>query len=132
MRRTTLSIVAAAVLAAAAPASAQIAPPPKPIVTTIDRVPMVELYDGGGGLPYLGSTASYNAGDWEGALRLYHDQGVYFNQVAQIDAIAQRAIDKGFKHYRLKVRQARAAKKHGGHGGHHGHGNDHGNGHPPS
>ena len=56
---------------------------------------MVELYDGGGGLPYLGSTTSYNAGDWEDALRTYHDSGVYLNQVAQIDAIAQRAIDKG-------------------------------------
>jgi acid phosphatase len=55
---------------------------------------MVELYDGGGGLPYLGSTASYNAGDWEGALRTYHDSGVYLNQVAQIDRIAQKAIDK--------------------------------------
>src|SRR3954464_1918269 len=120
MRRTTLSIVAAAVLAAAAPAGAQIAPPPKPIVTSIDRVPMVELYDGGGGLPYLGSTTSYNAGDWEGALRTYHDSGVYLNQVAQIDAIAQRAIDTGYRHYRLKYRKARAAAKRGhghGHGG---------------
>src|SRR5690349_23801616 len=119
MRRFFLSVAAAASLAAAAPAAAQNAPAPKPIVTSIDRVPMVELYDGGGGLPYLGSTTSFNAGDWEGALRTYHDSGVYLNQVAQIDAIAQKAIDKGFRHYKLKVRKARVAAKLG-HG--HGHG----------
>src|SRR3954454_7596508 len=109
MRRISMSIVAAACLAAASPAAAQLAPAPKPIVTTIDRTPMVELYDGGGGLPYLGSTTSYNAGDWEGTLRTYHDSGVYFNQIAQIDTIAQRAIDKGDRHYR----KARAAARRG-------------------
>ncbi len=129
MRRITLSFVAAAMLVSAAPASAQIAPAPKPIVTTIDKTPMVELYDGGGGLPYLGSTASYNAGDWEGALRLYHDNGVYFNQIAQIDKIAQAQIDKGYRSYKVKLRKAHAAQaKHGG-GGHGGHGG--GNGHNP-
>lgn len=120
MRRFTLSLVAAAFLAAAAPAAAQNAPAPKPILTTIDKVPMVELYDGGGGLPYLGSTTSYNAGDWENVLRTYHDSGVYLNQVAQIDTIAQRAIDKSVRHYRT----ARAAAKRT-----HGHG--HGHGHTP-
>src|SRR4051812_39979370 len=123
MRRISMSIVAAACLAAASPAAAQLAPAPKPIVTTIDRTPMVELYDGGGGLPYLGSTTSYNAGDWEGTLRTYHDSGVYFNQIAQIDRIAQAQIDRGVKHYRVKARKARAAK-HGGHG------KGHGKGHP--
>src|SRR4051795_13181409 len=101
MRGTLSLVVAAAVLVtAAAPAAAQIAPAPKPVVTTIDKVPMVELYDGGGGLPYLGSTTSYNAGDWENALRTYHDSGVYLRQVAQIDKIAQKAIDKTYKAYR--------------------------------
>jgi acid phosphatase len=120
--RATLSVVAAAaLLVSAAPASAQVAPAPKPIVTSIDKVPMVELYDGGGGLPYLGSSTSYNAGDWENALRTYHDSGTYLNQVAQIDAIAQRALDKGVKHYRVKVLAAAAQ--------HHGHG--HGRGHRP-
>jgi hypothetical protein len=123
--RARLSIVAAAAVlgATAAPAAAQNAPAPKPIVTTIDKTPMVELYDGGGGLPYLGSTTSYNAGDWENALRTYHDSGTYLNQVAQIDKIAQTALDKGIRSYRVKARAAR----HGGHG--HGHG--HGNGHKP-
>src|SRR4051812_8049122 len=110
--RFSLPIVAAAAVltTAAAPALAQTAPAPKPIVTTIDKTPLVELYDGGGGLPYLGSTTSYNAGDWEGALRTYHDSGVYLDQVAQIDRIAQTALDKGIKRYRVK---AAAARKHG-------------------
>src|SRR5215813_1802395 len=110
--RITLFIVAAVLLGTATPASAQLAPPPKPIVTSIDHVPMVELYDGGGGLPYLGSTTSYNAGDWENALRTYHDSGTYLNQVAQIDKIAQTALDKGVHKYRVKARAAR-------HGGNH-------------
>src|SRR3954471_4868745 len=99
MRRISLSIVAAAVLLAAGPARAQIAPAPRAVVTTIDKVPMIELYDGGGGLPYLGSTTSYNAGDWENALRTYHDSGVYNHQVAQIDTIAQKAVDKAYSRY---------------------------------
>jgi putative acid phosphatase of HAD superfamily subfamily IIIB len=119
--RITLSIVAA-VLLIASPASAQNAPAPKPIITTIDKVPMAELYDGGGGLPYLGSQASYNAGDWENALRTYADAPgpngeppVYFQQVAQIDAIAQKAIDKSTPHgWRAKLKRARAARH--GHG----------------
>jgi putative acid phosphatase of HAD superfamily subfamily IIIB len=111
--RITLSIVAA-VLLTAAPASAQNAPAPKPILTTIDRVPMVELYDGGGGLPYLGSDTSYNAGDWEGALKLYHDK-VYEGQIAQIDAIADKAVKKATPHgWRAKLKRARAANH--GHG----------------
>lgn len=122
MRRILPFLVAAASLVAAAPAAAQIAPAPKPIVTTIDRVPMVELYDGGGGLPYLGSQTSYNAGDWENTLRTYHDNGTYINQIAQIDAIADRQITKGARSYKVKLRKARAAAK--GHG--HGHGKGHG------
>jgi putative acid phosphatase of HAD superfamily subfamily IIIB len=126
--RITLFIVAAVLLGTASPAAAQNAPAPKPIVTSIDRVPMVELYDGGGGLPYLGSSTSYNAGDWENALRAYAngpdgiplgDDSVYLQQVAQIDAIADKAIKKATPHgWRAKLRKARAAK--------HGHGHGHG------
>jgi HAD superfamily, subfamily IIIB (Acid phosphatase) len=118
--RITLFIVAAVLLGTVSPASAQLAPPPKPIVTSIDRVPMVELYDGGGGLPYLGSSTSYNAGDWENALRAYANgvngqPPVYFQQVAQIDTIADNAIKRATGHgWRAKLRHARAA--------HHGHG----------
>src|SRR3954469_24998181 len=128
MRRFMLSLVAATSLVPAAPAAAQNAPAPKPIVTSIDRVPMVELYDGGGGLPYLGSSTSYNAGDWENALRAYAngpdgvplgDDAVYLQQVAQIDAIADKAIKKSTPHgWRARLRHARAA----GHGHGHGHG----------
>jgi predicted secreted acid phosphatase len=118
MRRFSLLLVAAFMLVTAGPASAQLAPPPKPILTTIDKVPMVELYDGGGGLPYLGSTTSYNAGDWENALKAYHDT-VYEQQIGQIDAIADAAIKKASpRGWQAKVRKARAAD--------HGHGHDHG------
>jgi predicted secreted acid phosphatase len=125
MRRIAPFLVAATLLVAAAPASAQLAPPPQPILTTIDHVPMVELYDGGGGLPYLGSTTSYNAGDWENALRTYHDSGVYLQQVKQIDDIAKASLTRGFKAAKAKAVKARKANHGHGHG--HGHGN---NGHP--
>ena len=95
MRKLTLSIAAAAVLAVAIPAVAigddpgtGKIPPPHPILTHIDRTPLIELSDGGGGLPYLGSSTSYNAGDWENALRTFHDSGVYDTELAQIDKIA--------------------------------------------
>ena len=95
MRRLTLSIAAAAVLAVAVPAvalgddpGAGKIPPPHPILTHIDKTPLIELSDGGGGLPYLGSATSYNAGDWENALRTFHDTGVYDTELAQIDKIA--------------------------------------------
>src|SRR4051812_29576951 len=107
MRRFISLLAFAGALVFASPAMAQLAPPPKLIVTTIDRVPMVELYDGGGGLPYLGSSTSYNAGDWENALRAYAKNGdpdsVYINQIAQVDTVAQKTIDR-------LARKARAAK----------------------
>src|SRR5919201_6682624 len=122
MRRLTLTAVAAALLFAA-PASAQLAPAPKPIVTSIDHVPMVELYDGGGGLPYLGSSTSYNAGDWENALRKYHDSGVYNRQLAKVDAVAAQWLRRAGKlkkkfHFKAKqfghsARRAMLAIKHG-------------------
>jgi hypothetical protein len=98
-RHLTLTLLATAVLAVSVPAVAlgddpgtgQI-PPPHPILTFIDRTPMVELSDGGGGLPYLGSATSYNAGDWENALRTFHDSGVYDTELGQIDAIAQKWV----------------------------------------
>jgi predicted secreted acid phosphatase len=115
MRRLISLLAFAGALVFASPAMAQLAPPPKLIVTKIDHVPMVELYDGGGGLPYLGSSTPYNAGDWENALRTYADthgtdSSVYLNQIAQVDAVAQKTID----------RTVRAAK-HPRHGRRHGH-----------
>src|SRR6185312_2497774 len=129
--RITLFIVAAVLLGTASPASAQIAPPPKPIVTSIDRVPMVELWDGGGGLPYLGSSTSYNAGDWENTLRAYHDGPAYNGQLGKVDAVAAQWLRRAnhFKqrfHFKAKqfghsARRAMLAVKH--HGKHHGHSN---------
>jgi hypothetical protein len=97
MRRITLSLIAVALLAVPAAASAQTPagtgqaiPVPSPILTHLGKTPMVENWDGGGGLPYLGATASYNAGDWENALRTYHDTGVYDQQVTKVDSVASR------------------------------------------
>ncbi len=98
MRR--LLLVAAAALAVAAPAAraagpapaTDYAPPPDPTVQIIDRVPVIQLDDGAGGLPYLGSTTPYNAGDWEPTLRAFHDSGVYAREIAQIDALAARQL----------------------------------------
>ena len=76
MRHLILTFLATAALAVApAAASAQTGqqiPVPGPILTRIGHTPMVELSDGGGGLPYLGASQSYNAGNWEDALREYH------------------------------------------------------------
>jgi HAD superfamily, subfamily IIIB (Acid phosphatase) len=101
MRKLTLSFfLAAALLAGALPglAAAQTPPPdtaipaPSPIVIHLGRTPVFELFDGGGGLPYLGSPTSYNAGDWENTLRSFHDTGVYDTELAQIDKIAEKAV----------------------------------------
>jgi hypothetical protein len=124
MRRFISLLAFASALVFASPAMAQLAPPPKLIVTRIDHVPMVELYDGGGGLPYLGSSTSYNAGDWENALRTYADgpDSVYLHQIAQVDAVAQKTIDRTARH--AKAAKAKAARR-ANHG--HGHGHGHGN-----
>jgi predicted secreted acid phosphatase len=129
MRQFTLSIVATAVLAFAVPTVALgddpgtgKIPPPHPILTFIDRTPMVELSDGGGGLPYLGSATSYNAGDWENALRTFHDSGVYDTELGQIDAIAQKWVvrfvhagqhERAHSRHGKLHRRARAARLHG-------------------
>src|SRR5690349_61576 len=126
MRRFILITLATATLAVAptAVATAQTGstiPEPGPILTKIGHVPMVELYDGGGGLPYLGSSTSYNAGDWENTLRAYHDTHVYDNQIQQVDSVAQSYIDRAAHASARKAALARAARHH--HHGH-GHGND--------
>ena len=85
MRKLSLYIALVAALfaatipslaAAQTPPPEALAPAPSPVVIRIDHTPVFELYDGGGGLPYLGSSTSYNAGDWENALRAYHQLGV--------------------------------------------------------
>jgi hypothetical protein len=121
MRKLIAPLAALALLAFAAPALAapvydpatQI-PPPHPIFTTIGKTPMVELNDGGGGLPYLHADAPYNAGDWEPALAGYVTNGTYDTELQAIDGIAQRWVVRGDRH----GRRAHAA--------HHGRGRDHG------
>jgi hypothetical protein len=94
MRRFTLLISTAAVLAAIVPAGARAqaqvttVPPPQPIVIKLDGVPTVQLSDGGGGLPYLGATAPYNAGALVPALTAFHDSGTYDREITQIDSLA--------------------------------------------
>jgi HAD superfamily, subfamily IIIB (Acid phosphatase) len=134
MRRFTLILVTAAVAVAPASASAsaqstgQTIPVPDPILTKLGHTPMVELWDGGGGLPYLGSSTSYNAGDWENALRTYHDSGVYVQQLAKVDRVAAQWLRRaqGFKkaHFKKRFfhRSARRALLAMGHGHKHGHG----------
>ena len=68
MRRFTLTLIAAVALAvapsaASAQSTGQKIPEPGPILTRLGHTPMVELWDGGGGLPYLGWSSSYNAGE---------------------------------------------------------------------
>jgi acid phosphatase class B len=136
MRRFTLTLIAAAALAvapaaASAQATGQQIPEPGPILTKIGSTPMVELWDGGGGLPYLGATTSYNAGDWENALRTYHDSGVYVRQIKKVDDVAARWLEHAGRHGSAKftfkrtrhgrgvklVRVARHGKGKHGHGG---------------
>src|SRR5436190_1551908 len=112
MRRFIGLAALAAALVFAAPAAAQLAPPPKLILTSIDHVPMVELYEGGGGLPYLGSSTSYNAGDWENTLRAYHDTGVYDHQITQVDQVAEATIDRFAHASARKAAVARVARHH--------------------
>src|SRR4051794_26872960 len=84
MKRLIISLVAA-LAAAAVPAAATAAtppvdkyvPPPDAISTWQGGTRIVQLDDGAGGMPYLGVTHPYNAGDWEGTLREFHDNGTY-------------------------------------------------------
>ncbi|HEY4094448.1 MAG TPA: HAD family acid phosphatase [Baekduia sp.] len=113
MRHAIALLTAAAALSFAPAAVAQNAadqiPPPQPITTTIGSTPLVELSDGGGGLPYLGSSTSYNAGALTTVLAQYHDTGVYDREIAQIDAVAQQWIAKQ-GHERTVAAQPRASK----------------------
>jgi hypothetical protein len=140
MRRLIIVLATAAVAVAPASASAQSTgqtiPVPDPILTKLGHTPMVELWDGGGGLPYLGASAPYNAGDWENALRAYHGtpgHSVYNDQLAKVDAVAAQWLRRASKvkhkfHFKAKqfghsARRAMFAIKH--HGKHHGSSHSH-------
>lgn len=138
MNRLLALVCAAAVLvltAVAAPlASAQsdpnAIPAPTPILTKIGATPLIELSDGGGGLPYLGSTRSYNAGDLKAVLTAYHDTGVYDTEIGQIDAVATKYLNKDWKTWKAatakKATKARARARAAHHGPNQDHGNRHG------
>jgi hypothetical protein len=104
----TLATAALAVAptAVASAQSGSTIPEPGPILTKIGHTPMVELWDGGGGLPFLGSSAPYNAGDWENALRSYVTDKVYVKQIAKVDAVAKRWINRaGRGRFKLERRR---------------------------
>ncbi len=114
MHRFIITLIAAVALAvaptaASAQTTGQQIPEPGPILTKLGHTPMVELWDGGGGLPYLGAKQSYNAGDWEAALRTYHKDGVYEKQIAKVDAVAAQWLTRaghrrGFGKFKLQRR----------------------------
>lgn len=121
MRRFIIATLTAAAVAAVTPGIASARPMdavtaipvPHPITTSINGVPMTELYDGGGGLPYLGASHPYDAGDWQPTLRQFADgpNSTYQAELARIDGIAQRWI----------LRDARGRGHKNGHGKLHGH-----------
>jgi acid phosphatase len=115
MKRFLALLLAVGGLAAVAPVAGatdapDAVPAPQAIVTKLGSTPLVQLSDGGGGLPYLGSTTSYNAGSLISVLTQYHDSGVYDNELALIDGVAARWIS-GSAH-KARVR-ARTAHRHG-------------------
>lgn len=122
MKRFLALLLAAAGLAAAAPVAGadDAVPVPEPIITKIGATPLVELPDGGGGLPYLGATQSYNAGDLKAVLTAYHDTGVYDQQLAKVDAVAVKWLNRfraqAAKAKRAAARKARAAHNRPPHG----------------
>jgi hypothetical protein len=113
---TALAVVAPGVAAARTPTAGGTAiPVPHPITTPIDGVPMTELYDGGGGLPYLGVSHPYDAGDWENSLREFHDNGTYAAELQRIDAIADRWVKRDARGRGRKVGHGHVrGDRHGG------------------
>ena len=135
MRKFMLTLLTAIALAiaptaASAQTTGQQIPVPGPILTKLGHTPMVELWDGGGGLPYLGSSSSYNAGDWENVLRAYATDdpkvagpSVYEQQIAKVDAVAAKWLSHSGGRYKLArrghhkrgVKLARVSHKRHGH-----------------
>ncbi len=121
MRRFTLLLTAAALLAVLVPAAARAQDPPttipapQPIVIKLGNTPTVQLSDGGGGLPYLGAAAPYNAGALVAALTAFHDTGVYDHEITQIDSLADAWVKGQGRRgsgARTARNAARAAKAH--------------------
>jgi predicted secreted acid phosphatase len=121
MRHFIALLTLAAAFAAAPIASAQDAadqvPAPQPVLIHLGSTPVVQLSDGGGGLPYLGASNPYNAGALTQALTQFHDTGVYDREIGQIDALARQWVVRQTR----GAQKARAARRAKGH--------DHGKGH---
>jgi predicted secreted acid phosphatase len=99
MKRSLALLIAVAGLAGAAPVAGaadatDTVPAPQPILIKLGSTPLVQLSDGGGGLPYLGSATSYNAGALTQVLTQYHDSGVYDSGIAAIDAVAVKWLSR--------------------------------------
>jgi hypothetical protein len=104
-----LVLSAVAVPVASAQTDPNAIPAPTPVLTKIGATPLIELSDGGAGLPYLGSATSYNAGDLTAVLTRYHDSGVYDTELGQIDGVATQYLTKDWKAY--KAATAKKASK---------------------
>lgn len=118
MKRLLALILAAGGLAAAAPVAGAAdapdqVPAPQPIVVKLGPTPVVQLSDGGGGLPYLGSPTSYNAGSLVQVLTQYHDTGVYDGELALIDGVAARWLSGSAHKAAVRARTARRGHGHG-------------------
>jgi hypothetical protein len=85
-------------------------PGPQPIVIKLNHTPTVQLSDGGGGLPYLGASAPYNAGALVQALTAFHDSGVYDDELAQIGKLADEWVTGKGRRGEGRGAKARAAK----------------------
>jgi hypothetical protein len=120
MRRFIIASLAAAAVAAVAPGVASARPldpattipVPHPITTALDGVPTTELYDGGAGLPYLGVSHPYNAGDWQSTLHEFADgpNSTYQAELARIDRIADRWIVRKARDRRHRAHHHRGRK----------------------
>ena len=62
-------------------------------------------------LPRLAT--SYNAGDWEPALRNFHDSGVYDTELAEIDKLAEKAVVRSVHKGDFRSHKGRFHKGHG-------------------
>jgi hypothetical protein len=104
-----LVLSAVAVPVASAQDDPNAIPAPTVVLTKIGATPLIELSDGGAGLPYLGSARSYNAGDLTAVLTAYHDTGVYDTELGQVDAVAAKYLNKDWKTW--KAATAKKASK---------------------
>ena len=123
MRKFSISLfVVAALLVAAIPsvAGAQTPPPdtaipaPSPVLIHLGRTPVVELFDGGGGLPYLGSPTSLQRGRLGAGAAHLPRPGVYRTPSwTQIDKLAEKAVLRSVHKSDFRSHKGRFHKGHG-------------------